>query len=467
LTETLAKAAPYGVAIIGAGFSGLLLALRLLRRAPPSVTIALIERTAGFGLGVAYRTQNPRHLLNVRVGNMSALPDEPSHLEAWLAREGHRAAPDAFISRETYGRYLQAMLGDAIASPDGAARLILIPDEAVRLAPSEGEVRVTLAMGAEIEARSAVLAVGSPGSAPPSEDLRHLPASLYAADPWSACALGDLSPDAEVLIIGSGLTAIDVTLALESRGHRGGVLILSRHGLAPHSHGVGWPAPTTTTPPHPPLSRLVRSVRRRAVEVGWRAAVDELRPHTQTLWRTASRAERGRFLRHLRPWWDVHRHRMAPAVASRVDALRRGGWLTIGAGEIVSADREGDLVRIAWRPRGASGVTEARFSRVIDCTGPGLRFEGQRAALLRELVDQGAARIDDLRLGLDVDADGRLVAGDGRPQARLSALGPITRGAFWESIAVPDIRNQAIDLADRLMAELTSDRAERPSGSRD
>lgn len=278
-----AKPTPYAVAIIGAGFSGLLLALRLLRRAPPSFTIALIERTAGFGLGVAYRTQNPQHLLNVRVGNMSAFPDEPGHLETWLTQQDLQAAPDAFISRETYGRYLQAQLADAIASPAGAARLILMPDEAVRLAPSEDGVRVTLAMGAEIEARSAVLAVGAPGSAPSIEDLCGLPSPLYVADPWSAGALGDLSPDADVLLIGSGLTAVDVALALDSRGHRGGVLMLSRHGLAPRSHGEGWSTPNAAPPPRPPLSRLVRAVRRRAVEVGWRMAVDELRPDRKSV----------------------------------------------------------------------------------------------------------------------------------------------------------------------------------------
>jgi len=425
-----------------------------LRKGPPDLTVVLIERTPGFGLGVAYATDNPEHLLNVRVGNMSPFPDQPRGLRDWLEQEsGERVDDGAFASRATYGRYLRTLLAEAIGGADGAARLLLAPDEAVDVAQRDGRIVVTLAMGLKVEARAAVLAIGAMGTAAPAPGLETLGPGQYADDPWAPGALDDLPDDAPVLLLGSGLTMVDVALSLARRGRHGPVLALSRRGLAPRSHAGGWNAHhPAMAAPESSLSQRLKWVRRRADEIGWREAVDALRPHTQSIWREASVAEQRRFLRHLRPWWDVHRHRMAPPVAARIEAMREAGQLTIAAGRLIGAEPADDRVQVTWRGRGEDRVTRRVFGRVINCTGWGGDMRGANAGLIRALIERGEARVDCLGLGLDVDGHGRLQMRDGAPHPGLFALGPITRGAFWESVAVPDIRNQAASLAERLIS---------------
>ena len=443
------------VAVIGAGFSGTLLALHLLQVGPPDLHIALIERTPGFGPGLAYGAQNPLHLLNVRVGNMSAWPDRPDHLRQWLAGQagGEAVDPADFISRGTYGRYLASMLHAAVRGPQGAHRLVLVHDEAVGLERRAQGVRLTLAMGRVLDFDAAVLAIGNLPPAPlPGMGLDALPAAVYAADPWAARSLEDLEPDASVLLLGAGLTMVDVTLALEARGHRGPILALSRRGLAPHRHGGFTPIPTTAPPVvSSPLSQQLRQLRRRAGEIGWRATVDALRPATQAIWRSADIAERRRFLRHLRPWWDIHRHRMAPAVADRIERLRGEGRLTLAAGRIVRIEAEGEGATVTWRPRASTREVVSNVARIVNCTGPAGDPSRSSDPLLRGLLHSGAARADALGLGLEVDEQGRVVDAAGKADPRLYAVGPITKGAVWEIIAVPDIRNQVAELATRLV----------------
>lgn len=443
------------IAIIGAGFSGSLLALHLLKAGPSDLRISLIERSPGFGRGLAYAAQNPRHLLNVRVGNMSAWPRDPGHLEAWLAArsgtdDGHRG----FISRGTYGDYLASMLQEAVRGPDGAQRLLLEHDEAVAIQPCEGRLRLVMAMGRSFDVDAAVLAVGNLApAASPEPGLDDLPADLYAPDPWAPRTVEGLAEDAPVLLLGSGLTMIDIAIALDAAGHGGPVTALSRRGLAPRRHS-GLPPLTAAAPEasHGPLSARLRRFRRRAAEIGWHEAMDELRPAVQAIWHGASFDERSRFLRHLRPWWDVHRHRMAPAVANWVEHRRRDGRLGVKAGRIIGAQANLGGVEVTWRPRGQSNDETATYARIINCTGPGADVSKAVDPLLRGLVEAGALRGDPFGLGLDVQDDGRVLDADGRADAPIYAVGPITRGAFWEITAVPDIRNQVAVLAERLTA---------------
>lgn len=450
----MAKQPAPAVAIVGAGFSGTLLALHLLEVGPPDLRILLVERTPGFGPGLAYAAHNPLHLLNVRVGNMSAWPDRPRHLEQWLAGEGggEGADPAAFITRGTYGRYLASMLRAAVGGAEGARRLVLVPDEVVGLERRPGGLRLSLAMGRTLDVDAAVLAVGNLPPAPaPGVAAVGLPAEVYAPDPWAADALDGLDEAAPILLLGTGLTMVDVSLALDARGHRGPILALSRRGLAPHRHSGFFPIPAgEATATAMPLSQRLRRLRRRADEIGWRSAVDELRPAAQAIWRAADMAQRKRFLRHLRPWWDIHRHRMAPVVADRIDALRGERRLVLAAGRIVDVRPGGAGAIVTWRPRGERRLERVEVARIVNCTGPAGDPTQTGDPLLRRLLDQGRARVDRLGLGLDVDAQGRLIDAEGQADPRLYAVGPITKGAAWEIIAVPDIRNQVAEMAARL-----------------
>lgn len=435
------------VLIVGAGFSGTLLALNLLRHDGPRATI--VERRGGqVARGVAYSAAHPNHLLNVRAGNMSALPDDPDHFVRWLDTRGE-GGRTSFVPRTTYGAYLREMLDRARA--DAPDRLLLVKGEAVDLAETREVVRLTLATGEAIEGDAAVLAVGNlPPHDPPGLDPDKL-GGLYSPDPWAADIGEGLGDDDTAVLIGTGLTAVDAALLLDAGGFRGRVLALSRRGLAPHRHQDGQPyCPGVRERPAGALSGIVAHVRARAAEADWRTAVDELRPMTGIMWGAATPEERARFLRHARPYWDIHRHRLAPEVADRIDALVGEGRLVFAAGKTLGADLEGSAARLYWRPRGSDEVIGTRAARIVNCTGPQGDLTRTREPLLRRLLDAGAIRPDPLRLGLDVDASARVIARDGRASDRLHAIGPMTRGGVWEIVAVPDIRWQSWNLARRL-----------------
>ncbi len=435
------------VAIVGGGFSGTLLAINLMRHEGPSATL-IERRPAQMARGVAYSAAHEEHLLNVRAGNMSALPDDPGHFVRWLQGRGLGDA-GTFVSRRIYGAYLREMLDAAIAAhPE---RLTVI-DDAVATLSTQGEgVALSTASGQRIAADVAVLAIGNlPPHTPPGLDAAALPEGCYRADPWAGDIADGLAPDDTVVLVGSGLTAIDAALMLDAAGFEGEVLAISRRGLVPRAHADTPGTRGLREKPATTLAALVRSVRQRAGELGWRAAVDELRPMTQMMWGAADAATRARFLRHLRPYWDVHRHRLAPRVADRVAALCAAGRLRFAAGKIVSATADGGGALLRWRPRGGAEVVATRAARIVNCTGPQGDLLRSEEPLLRHLLASGAVRPDALRIGLDVDAQSRVVTADGRVDDRLYCIGPMTRGELWEVVAVPDIRQQNWTLARRL-----------------
>lgn len=436
------------VLIVGAGFSGTLLALNLLRHEGPRATI--VERREGqVARGVAYSAAHPSHLLNVRAGNMSALPDDPDHFVRWLEARGE-GTRTSFVPRTTYGAYLREMLDEACARfPE---RLMLVEAGAADLHEDRGGVRLSLDDGGTVEGDAAVLAVGNlPPHDPPGLGSDRLGPGVYSPDPWAADIGEGLTDSDTAVLIGTGLTAVDAALLLDARGFRGRILALSRRGLAPHRHQDGQPyCPGVTERPSGPLSGIVRHVRRRADAAGWRTAVDELRPMTQMMWGAATRDERARFLRHARPYWDIHRHRLAPVVADGIDALVAAGRLDFAAGKTLGVEPEGRGARLYWRPRGQDEVVGTLAARIVNCTGPQGDLTRSREPLLRALLDRGAIRPDPLRLGLDVDSSARVVDARGRASDRVHAIGPMTRGGVWEIVAVPDIRWQAWHLARRL-----------------
>lgn len=436
------------VAIIGGGFSGTLQAINLLRHDGPRAT--LIERARNPGQGVAYGAAQDEHLLNVRAGGMSAIPDDPGHFVRWLESRGVANPAGSFVQRIVYGQYLREMLEDAAARSNG--RLAVMQGEVVDISRPSGGPRLHLADGHTLDADAAVLAVGNlPPHTPPGLVPENLPPSLYFGDPWDGSVAEGLGSDDIVLVIGTGLTMIDVVLTLDAQGFAGRIVALSRRGLLPHRHAevAEW-ARIDERPAAARLSSLLRETRRRSGEVGWRAAVDELRPFTQSMWRNATGPQRHRFVRHLRPWWDVHRHRLAPQIADRIAALIAAGRLQVLAGKTLDfAERPGGAA-VTWRARGQDAPEQMTVQRIVNCIGPLGDLNRTQEPLLRRLVERGRIRPDSANLGIDVDSEARTVSADGTANDDLFALGPMTRGAFWEIVAVPDIRGQTWTLARRL-----------------
>ena len=429
------------VAIVGAGASGTLQALHLLREGADRVT--LVERERVPARGTAYGTKRPEHLLNVTAHRMSVWPDDPEDFARWYRARG--GAPEDYAPRMLFGDYLAELL-------EGAdERLTVVSGEAVAVEKSDAGETVALADGRTIESDAVVLALGNLRPAPVRGIDPDVLDGLYVDDPWYGGFAEGLEPDDTILLVGTALTAIDAALTLDATGFRGEILAVSRRGLAPRPHLRR--EPVVDAPPEFPRTvvGLLRGVRSRAKTIGWREAVHELRPVTQQVWGGLPPVEKHRFIRHLRAWWDVHRHRIAPAVSDRIEAMKGEGRLRFAAGRIVSAAADGDAAVVTWRPRGADSPERIRVRRIVGCSGPELDIERAGEPLLDSLLAVGLIRPDAFRLGIDVDEQSRALDAQGRPSGTLAVIGPMTRGAFWETIAVSDIAAQAQGVARRLV----------------
>ena len=425
------------VAIVGGGFSGTMLAAHLARRGIASV---LIEGGGRAGQGAAYSTDDPAHVLNVRAEGMSAWPEEPND---FADRFGD---PRGFAERRVFGRYLRQILEDALAS----GRVELVERNAVAAAPRDGGWELALDNGGKLGATAVALAIGNQ----PPEPFPAATGARFIDNPWSEEARAAVREAAasggDVLLVGTGLTMIDAVLSLAAAGHRGRTVAVSRRGQVPKAHGDFAPAPVDLgAVPSGDLLELWHWLRRRSGAVGWRAAVDSLRPHSHALWQGLGLRDQRRFLRHARPWWDVHRHRIAPEVAQIVAQLVASGVLHVIAGRIIAAEEADGRIDVTYRRRGEADDQQSRFAYVFNCTGPLHSMTRTRDPLLRSLLDANHVRPDHLGIGLEVDDRSRAL-----PAERLWALGPLTKGRYWEIVAVPDIREQAAAVADDISREL-------------
>jgi len=431
------------VAIVGGGFSGTMVAAQLARKGIDSV---LIEKANHAGQGIAYSTREPAHVLNVRAEVMSAWADDLEHFSRVAEAAG--GTRKDFVQRRDFGQYLRQQLAEAVES----GRVRLVGREAIEARPSDGGWTVAVDGGELIRTSGLVLAIGNQ----PPEPMpfgRGNPRVIN--NPWGAearSAVEDLaSTNEDILLVGTGLTMVDAVLSLEAAGHRGRIVALSRRGLIPRGHVNDMvPAPIEAeNVPGGNVRTLWRWLRKRSAEVGWRSAVDSLRPHTHWIWTGLSLEEKKRFSRHARPWWDVHRHRIAPEVSQQLHGLVQEGRLEIVAGRIQSVEERGGALQVAYRRRGSERISEGRFAYMLNCTGPLGTISRTKDPMLKQMLADGLIKPDDLGIALDVDDCSRVVGSE-----KAWAMGPMTKGRYWEIIAVPDIRGQAAQVADDIATEL-------------
>ena len=439
------------IAIIDGGVSGTLTAFHLIRQGTPARVI-LINQRPDFGLGLAYSTPSLRHLLNVPAGKISALPDQADHFLNWL-RQNHdpTATEKTFAPRAIFGRYIQSLLASTSPVEQEIATVV-----DVRLHDS-GAV-LTLDNGCELRADLIVLATGNFDPAPlPGVTKAASDSGLYRHNAWAVETYEGLDPDAPVALIGTGLTAVDVLLRLRELGHRGKIIALSRHGIFPNRHDDYTPLNSSAIPSDTPATCLayLRALHA-AIRGGaqWRAAIDSLRETTNELWLRLPIAEKKRFRRHLQRKWEVVRHRMAPPIADVIESELQNGTLEICEGHLKTVNASPVGAHITLRTHDHS---EGFFAdRVINCTGPSMNYHRVPSTLLQNLFGRGLVTSGPLGVGFHCSLDGAVIDASGHASEIIFNLGPGRLGDLLESIAVPEIRRQAVELVSTLAERIRS-----------
>jgi uncharacterized NAD(P)/FAD-binding protein YdhS len=449
--ERVAVHGEFDVAIVGGGFAGTMVAVHLAARAAMPPRCVIFDSAGAFGRGAAYAPSSDRCLLNVRAKAMSAFADDESHFLRWLRHAGYGADDtdlgNRFLPRKVYGEYLTDLLeGCRDVAP------VRRNDRVVDVAAIEDGYVLRDAAGGRTFAKRVVLALGNlpPGGRGDATLGAAMTNLAYPA--WSFLASGELPPESDVLVIGTGLTALDVLLHLSSHGHRGSIQMLSRHGRFPLAH-----RPPPTVPEQPPptfraqpknvigeLRRFVRECEQRGNS--WHDAVDAIRPHTSALWQSWTPAQKAQFFRHVAPFWEIHRHRAPDSTLRLRDELSAAGRLHVRAGTLLSLQRVGSRVQARYVDRKLGKRLAIAADAVIDCTGPRRDYRRSGDPLIEALFRRGLAMTDPLGIGFEAEADGALIGSDTRAKG-IFALGTPLRGKLYECGSVREVRVQAATVA--------------------
>lgn len=460
------------IAIVGAGFSGTAVAVHLARQLPAGARLILIEPSAMPGRGLAYANGCASHWLNVPAARLGLDPHHELDFWEWLCgrRPGIRGGD--FVPRALMGDYLAETLAQALQAAqlrgvDVVQRTTHV--QSLTPLPNKGW-QLTLDRDAEpLHAHQVVLAFGFGFQPPPTfPGLTSWQAPGLIPSPLADGALESLREEDDVLILGSGLTAVDVITALQDRGHRGRIHVLSRRGL--------WPRPHRTLEARPAhgsealdrlgtateLRTMLRLVRQWVADSqtqgqDWRDVMAGLRPMTATLWQRLSPRDRRQFMRHLMPWWDVHRHRMAPGIHGRLQAERERQRLSSAAGRVmgIAPAASGEAWQVTWRARGCPEQQTLTAHAIINCTGASTRLHASHSPLVAQLLADGLLQPDDHGLGLRVDSNLHPLDSLGQTQANLYYVGPMLKAQWWEAIAIPELRIHAWNVAQAIIEKST------------
>ena len=439
------------IAIIGGGAAGVLAAIGILRGARSPLRLLVIEPSLPLARGVAYATTREEHVLNVPAGKMSGFPEQPedfldflSGLPAFEAVPREQLAA-RFVSRSYYAAYLRQRLQDAV--DDSPAQLEIIAARVQSLQPGDDAVRLQLDSGRAVMAGRVILAVGNALRPLPARGASSLPAGKRI-EAWDYPALGEIPANADVAIIGSGLSMADTVASLQANGHRGRIHVMSRHALLPLPHAKGAPADYD---PEPLLAMNLRqrlhALRQHAAEaasrdIPWQSVMERIRPMVQRLWQTLSFDDQRRFLRHVVRYWDIHRHRIAAPVYAQLKEVQQQGRLQLHRGRLETAVAEGACVCLGAQDRWRRPL-QLEVQCVVNATGVEMRAQAMRNPLLQQLLGSGVGRAGPHGIGLDTAPDGSLIDADGVVEPRVQVVGSLRIGSLWESLAIPDLRAQA------------------------
>jgi uncharacterized NAD(P)/FAD-binding protein YdhS len=444
---------PMIVAIIGGGVSGALTAINLLTKT--NFKVKLVEK-AQVCEGVAYSTKQACHYLNVPVGKMSIFSDVPDHFYQWLHNNDFQYDKKDFVSRQIYSKYFSDVF-DKVAAPHiETGRLELVQDEVEDLILKKDGVEICLKSESSFFCNKVVLALGnlSPANIPLT-DMEYTTSPYYIQNPWNKLEL-DITSEG-ILLIGTGLTMVDMVMSLHKAGYKGKITALSRHGLLPFTHNLNqtYPDYSQEIMDLNSLSKIFRVIKKHFRLADKRgisrfAVIDSLRPYTQKLWLGLSYNDKKQFLRHIKHYWDVLRHRIPKESSGVINEMLTSGQLKIVSGRLKSSKDKGLFLEVRYDDRESGKVKSENFNQVINCTGPNFNFEKQKQTLIKNLVEKGIICNAPVGFGINALPQGNLINKEGKPSEIFFTLGPPLKGILWESTAVPEIRVQAEKLVDFL-----------------
>lgn len=446
------------IAIIGGGAAGAAVFGELLGRGRARTVHWVVDRPSP-GLGVAYATTDDRHLLNVRAAGMGLFAEQTDAFLRHATDRTREVKGTDFLPRRLFGEFIEAQLRKRMEmARQRGHRFAIHHVAAQRIDARGGGYTVGLADGRGLEVDAAVMALGALSPRPLSSVTpRALASGAYELDPWQLAA--HHAPPRRVVVVGTGLTAVDTLLSASTRWPQAELLAVSRHGRLPFVHTKLPAAPypfqaalneaLLECRPLPAALKLVRSTIAEAHDIDWRSVIDGMRPVNAALWQSLDLRGRRQFLRHLRWLWESARHRMAPASAAALQQLFDGQRLQVRAARIIGVDGDGPL-QLTLRDRRRQTVDTLQADLVIQATGLDTAVAWSGHPLLSQMLADGLACADPLQLGVAALPDGNLLRADGQPQPGLYALGSLLRGNLWECTALPEVRVAAHGIADLL-----------------
>ncbi|QGJ69941.1 Hydroxyacylglutathione hydrolase [Planctomycetales bacterium 10988] len=455
------------IAIVGGGFSGTMTAVNLARYSKDPMEIVVVNAKRPFGRGTAYGTTRSEHLLNVAARNMSAFPDHPNHFFEWLrSRSEFDHLPDnelreMFIPRRIYGDYIRGLASIYLhpVHPDSEVVLKVIDDTVIDILPEEEGATLELKKGASVKADSVLLATGNqpPGSFQSQSPLAH--DRRFCADPWENWLERLPNDDGTIVLLGTGLTMVDVVITLSELNWKGKIVAISRNGMLPRSHfrGIAYPDYLPENSSDLNLGQLVALIERhceklRQMSQNPAIAIDKLRPHTQQLWQNLTVEEKREFLKRYGTRWNVSRHRIAQSIHHRVTDALDSGQLQVIAGCIDSLAPQEEGISVHFQESNGK-MQSISGDLVINCTGPQASFSASKIPLFQKLLNRGLVSCDELDMGIQVNEDFAAIDGEGETSSFLYAIGPLLKGSLWETTAVPELRGQAMRVAQIMLEQ--------------
>ncbi|HVO73325.1 MAG TPA: FAD/NAD(P)-binding protein [Ignavibacteriaceae bacterium] len=443
------------IAVIGAGLSGRLLAMNLLRHSSGSDSpkIILIDKGSEDYMGPAYSAGEKYLLLNVPADRMGAFSAQPDHFLKWVRKKGIEADKYDFLPRSLYRDYILELLNEALL--DNKENFQQMHGEAIDIEDDGSQMKIILENGRKVSADKVILALGNfPSADPKIANAPALKSKRYIRNPWSPGILSAIPEDEEIFLIGTGQTMVDLALILYKKNHKGKITGISRRGYLPlvHKDFDSYDSYYEELKDKNNVNDLFKVIRKHleradSLRKDVRGVIDSLRPVTQKIWMDLPSEEKLRFLRHLYRYWEIIRSRIPPESDKIIKELISSGRLRIIAGRVTDLKEGSEKLEIEFLRRGESKTATETAGYIINCCGPESDYNRIDDPLIKNLLKKGMIRPGPANLGIDALPNGSVIDKKGEVSDKLFTIGSPLRGVLFETVAVPEIRKQAEELA--------------------